>query len=260
MPLAILRPGDARVAPVVCIHPVSGRAADYQLLAGALDWPGPVLGFSAPEPRRNAGEPDYSLSELASQYCDQLDLAMPQLLLGWSIGGVIAAELSRIIVTRGGAVTFVGALDSRAPQPEMRQRPTDRDTLARFFLHQLALTRELAPVPPPASTTPAELHAALRALGAADEFGDEAEVERRLQIFMSLIRAFFHHVPQPLPVPLHLFESIDTHPSHPRPPTLGWDDLAPRLERHPIAGTHFSLLAPRRIAALAETISRCLPR
>ena len=109
MPLAILRPGDARVAPVVCVHPVSGRAADYQLLAGALDWPGPVLGFSAPEPRRNAGEPDYSLSELASQYCDQLDLAMPQLLLGWSIGGVIAAELSRIIVTRGGAVTFVGA-------------------------------------------------------------------------------------------------------------------------------------------------------
>jgi thioesterase domain-containing protein len=259
MSLAILRAGNTRVAPVVCVHPVSGRAADYQLLADALDWPGPVLGFSAPEPGRDAGEPGYRLTELASQYCDQLDLGVPQRLLGWSIGGVIAAELSRIVVARGGAVTFLGVLDSRAPQPEMRKRPTDRDTLARSFLHQLALTRELTPVPPPASTAPADLLAALRTLGAADELCDEAEVERRLQIFMGLIRAFFHHVQRPLPVPLHLFESTDAHPSHPKPPTLGWDELAPRLDRHAVAGTHFSLLAPHRIEALARTISRCLP-
>jgi thioesterase domain-containing protein len=260
MPLAILRAGDARVAPVVCVHPVSGRAADYQLLADALDWPGPVLGISAPEPGSDAREPGYRLAELASQYCDQLDLRVPQLLLGWSVGGVIAADLSRIIVARGGAVTFLGALDSRAPQPEMRARPTDRDTLARFFLHQLALTRELAPVAPPASTRPGDLMATLGALGVAGEFGDETEVERRLQIFMGLIRAFFHHVQRPVPVELHLFESADAHPSHPKPPTLGWDELAPSIERHEVGGTHFSLLAPHRTAALARTISRCLPR
>ena len=260
MPLAILRAGDARVAPVVCVHPVSGRAADYQLLADALDWPGPVLGISAPAPGSDAREPGYRLTELASQYCDHLDLRVPQLLLGWSLGGVIAAELSRIIVARGGVVTFLGALDSRAPQPEMRARPTDRDTLARFFLHQTALTRELTPVAPPASTAPGDLLAALRTLGVADEFGDPAELERRLQIFMGLIRALFHHVQHPVPIKLHLFESADEHPSHPRPPTLGWDELAPSIERRQIAGTHFSLLAPHRIDALARTISRCLPR
>jgi len=59
---------------------------------------------------------------------------------------------------------------------------------------------------------------------------------------------------------LHLFESADAHPSHPKPPTLGWDDLAPSIERHEVAGTHFTLLAPRRIESLARTISRCLPR
>jgi thioesterase domain-containing protein len=260
MPLAILRAGDARMAPLVCVHPVSGRAVDYQLLADALDWPGPVLGLNAPEPGSDAREPGYRLTELASRYCDELDLSTPQLLLGWSIGGVLAAELSRIIVARGGVVTFLGVLDSRAPQPEMRERPTDRDTLARFFLHQLALTRELVPVAPPPSTRPDDLFAALRALGVADEFGDEAELERRLQIFMGLIRAFFHHVQRPVPVVLHLFESADAHPSHPRPPTLGWDDLAPSIERHEVAGTHFTLLAPHRIEALARTISRHLPR
>jgi hypothetical protein len=44
MPLAILRAGDARMVPLVCVHPVSGRAVDYQLLADALDWPGPCSG------------------------------------------------------------------------------------------------------------------------------------------------------------------------------------------------------------------------
>lgn len=241
----------------MCVHPVTGRADAYQHLAGALDWPGAVLGVSAPEP---AGALGYRLTELASRYADELDLERPQLLLGWSIGGVIAAELSRIIVARGGAVSFLGILDSRAPQPEMRQRPTDRDTLARSFLHHAALTRERAPGPPPASTRPGDLWAALAALDATDELGDETEVERRLQIFMGLIRGLYDHVAQPVPVKLHLFESAEAHPSHPRPPTLGWDDLAPSIERREVAGTHFTLLAPHRTEGLARTISGCLPR
>ena len=67
-------------------------------------------------------------------------------------------------------------------------------------------------------------------------------------------------IPYPISMKLHLFESADAHPSHPKPPTLGWDDLAPSIERHEVAGTHFTLLAPRRIESLARTISRCLPR
>jgi thioesterase domain-containing protein len=258
MPVAVLRAGDPLSCPVVCVHPVSGLAEVYRPLADALDWPGPVLGISAPDP---AGDHGYRLTDLASRYCDELDLRLPQLLLGWSIGGVIAAEMSRTIVARGGTVSFLGILDSRAPQPEMRQRPTDRDSLARAFLHQVALTREHAPLAsPPASTRPGDLLSALRSLGAGDEFGDAAEVERRLSLFMALIRALFHHVPHPVPVKLHLFESADAHPSHPRPATLGWDDLAPSIERREVAGTHLTMLAPHRIEALATTIGGCLPR
>jgi thioesterase domain-containing protein len=257
MPVAVLRAGDLRAPPVVCIHPISGRADVYLPLAPALDWPGPVLGISAPDP---TGE-GHRLTDLASRYCDELDLRLPPLLLGWSIGGVIAAEMSRTLAARGSTVSFLGILDSRAPQPEMRQRPTDRDTLARSFLHHIALTREQPPLgAPPPSSQPADLLAALRGLGAGDEFTGEAEVERRLQRYMALVKALFHHVQHPVPLKLHLFESADAHPSHPRPPTLGWDDLAPSIERHIVAGTHFTLLAPHRAAALARTIAGCLPR
>jgi thioesterase domain-containing protein len=52
MPATTLRPGDARIAPLVCVHPVSGRADAYQELAGLLGWRGPVLGIGAPDPVR----------------------------------------------------------------------------------------------------------------------------------------------------------------------------------------------------------------
>ena len=255
MPSTILRAGDDAIAPLVCVHPITGRSEVYQLLATALDWSGPVVGLSAAEPEGSADR----LTDLANRHCDELDLRAPVLLLGWSMGGVVAAEMSRIIVARGGKVSFLGLLDSRAPQPEMRTRPLDYDTLARGFVWHAAMTRELPPVVLP-STSSRDLLAGLRSLGAADDIADEAELERRLKIFMGLVRGFFHHEQRPIPVPIHLFESSEAHPSHPKPPTLGWEDLAPSIEQHFVSGTHFTLLAPARIAALAHTINGCLPR
>lgn len=253
MPLRSLRSGDEQLAPLCCVHPVSGRADDYAGLAAAIDWAGPVVGLDAPS---TIG----TLTEVARGHCDSLGLARPVMLLGWSIGGVIAAEMSRIIVERGGKVGFLGLLDSRAPQPEMRSRPADRASLARFYVHQRALSLELAPASPPASTDTPSLLATLRSIGAADGIDDEAELDRRLDTFMALIRGFFHHEQRSIPLPLHLFETAEQHPSHPRPATLGWDELAPHIEKRIIGGTHFSLLAPSRSAALATMIGSCIPR
>lgn len=256
MPVTMLRAGDDRGGTLVCVHSVDGNANTYQALADALDWSGSVIGIDVPEPSVDG----YQVSELAVRYTDELNLRVPISLLGWSLGGVIAAETSRVIVARGGEVAFLGLLDSRAPQPEMRTRPTDRDSLARLFLHATALRRERTPVAPPSSLDASHLLASLRELGADDDLADEAELERRLAIFIGLIRALFRHEQLPVPIQLHLFESADAHPSHPKPPTLGWDDLAPSIEREVVAGTHFTLMAASRIEALARTISRCLPR
>src|SRR5439155_25712890 len=145
--------------------------------------------------------------ELGKRHCEELDLQRPSVLLGWSMGGVLAAEMSRVILARGGEVSYLGLLDSRAPHPEMRLRPIDHETLARAFVWHASMTREREPVPP-ASTALRDLLASLRALG-ADDFADEAEVEQRMKVFIGLIRMFFHHEQQPVPVKIHLFEATD---------------------------------------------------
>jgi phthiocerol/phenolphthiocerol synthesis type-I polyketide synthase A len=254
----ILRSGDDHVAPLYCVHAVSGGVDEYRPLAAALAWPGPIHGITAADPPADKRSPHERLGEIAAAYVDALPRG-PVLLLGWSFGGVVAQEMSRRLALRGDEVRFLAILDSRAPIPEMQQRPTDYDTLARGFLNHRALTRDLTPVEPPASTAPSEILTALRTLGAADDFSDEAALERRLRMFMDLIRALFHHDPRPTPVPIHLFESSEEHPSHPKPATLGWEPFTTHVERIFIQGTHFNLLAPRFTESLARTITAYLP-
>lgn len=249
-----LRAGGRGVAPLFCVHPVTGRASDYAALAAALAWPGPIEGISAPD-----APPDgWRLDELARRYCDELEPGAPALLLGWSIGGVIAAEMSRVVLERGGEVAFLGVIDGRAPQPEMRTRRTDREALARMFLNHAALTRELDPPAPPPDVDALSLLGALRAIDAATDIFDERELERRLAIFFGLVRALFAHDMQQIATVLHLFESSEAHPSHPKPATLGWEDVVPTVVCDRVPGTHFTLMSASRIPQLAELINRRL--
>jgi thioesterase domain-containing protein len=166
-----------------------------------------------------------------------------------------------VLAERGGQTALLGILDARAHVPEMRKRPTDTGTLARSFVYQRALEHEQAPPPPPVSHDAATVLATLRAAGLADDLADEAELARRLALYSALTRAFFlHHEQRAIPVPVHLFGAQDAHPSHPKPPTLGWEDHAPRVERHPVPGTHFTLLRPRFVPALAGAVAAYLPQ
>jgi thioesterase domain-containing protein len=241
-----LRAGDGPA--FVCIHPTDGQVDHYRALAASLTWPGPILGIEAEPGTR-------SLDELAVRYADALEPHQPSVLLGWVLGGVVAAELARVLVERGHPIARLAVLDARVPQPEMRARPTDRDTLARFFVYQRAMMAERTPGPAPQSTDAATLLAALQAAGTAGDIADANELERRLVIFMELNRAFLAHEQRPVPIAIDLFEAADAAPSHPKPPTLGWDGLAPRVVHHTTSGTHFTLLAANRCVELSAKLS-----
>ncbi|CAN5687033.1 hypothetical protein BH11MYX1_BH11MYX1_01330 [soil metagenome] len=255
MPISLLREGDERLAPVVFVHPVSGHTRDYQPLADRLDWKGPILGIEA------AALPPGDtvvLGDLAERYRGELDPAHPAILLGWGVGGVIAAEVARLVTTAGGDVRFLGLLDSRAPVPEMKTRSLERDTVAKFYLFQRAVMRDQEPPPPPALLDAGALFRTLTAYRLLDPLEDPSSLEADLTTYRTLTRAFFQHDQRPVGVPIHLFESSEQHASHPKPPTLGWEPLTPRLERIFVAGTHFNLLSASRVDGLARTISTWL--
>ena len=245
--LRVLAPG--RAGPALCfVHPASGDSSAYAGLAARLDWPGPVLGIDA-HGLHEAGPGPSSLIEIAADYLACAAPHEPRHLLGWSVGGVLAAEMSQQLNDAGRPVAFLGLFDCRAPVPEMRQRATDELSLARMFALTTARMRGREIVPP-SEATPAAVLAALREV--ATEWTEE-EVARRLAVGGRLARALFGHEQRRIAARIHLFEAEDQHPQHPRPATLGWEAHG-EVIHIPVPGTHFTLMSEDNLPRLAAAV------
>nr|WP_161928687.1 non-ribosomal peptide synthetase [Gordonia crocea] len=101
--------------PLFCIHPADGLAWAYGELVGYL--PGrPVYGLQ--NPAVVAGEtPMGSIGEFAQRYVAEIKAIAPEgpyHLLGWSLGGVIAFEVARLLRHGGDEVAFLGLMDPAA--------------------------------------------------------------------------------------------------------------------------------------------------
>jgi amino acid adenylation domain-containing protein len=107
-------------APIVfAIHPASGLVADYRPLAAALDGVANVYGVQAPFYTEDWWPGD--LSELAADYAARIRTVQPvgpYRLIGWSVGGLIATEVARVLARDGGDVPFVGLIDAHVLRVE----------------------------------------------------------------------------------------------------------------------------------------------
>ncbi|WP_276324146.1 non-ribosomal peptide synthetase [Paraburkholderia flava] len=107
-------------APMVfAIHPASGLVADYRPLAAALDGVASVYGVQAPFYTEDWWPGD--LSQLAADYAARIRTVQPSgpyRLIGWSVGGVIATEVARVLARDGGEVPFVGLIDAHVLSPD----------------------------------------------------------------------------------------------------------------------------------------------
>src|SRR5690606_9049164 len=102
----------------------------------------------------------------------------------------------------------------------------------------------------------AAVETALAELGLSTEA--EPSLERRIEVFGANARAYFHHQPRAISARVTLLETEDEHPTHPRPPTLGWEEIATDIERHTTPGTHFSAVFGTHAHALAARIDQLL--
>jgi thioesterase domain-containing protein/aryl carrier-like protein len=140
-PIMALNRQLAGQPPLVCIHAGFGTVFDYEPLARRLDGRRSVLAIQS----RMLLDPawrDRSLEEMARDYVDLLRARQPQgpyELLGWSLGGTIAALMAAELERRGQRVRRLALLDPFVPLPEIGEFGGElglddwRDDLAGFL-------------------------------------------------------------------------------------------------------------------------------
>jgi thioesterase domain-containing protein/aryl carrier-like protein len=116
--LALNRPSvQEAVWPLFCIHAGLGTVFDYQPLARQFQNQRTVYGL----PCRMLGDPahrDDSLEQMAKDYCGIIRSMQPEgpyHLIGWSLGGTLAAMIAARLEAEAQAVAFLGLIDPFIP-------------------------------------------------------------------------------------------------------------------------------------------------
>ncbi len=131
--LLLNQPGEkAKAEPLFCIHAGFGTVFDYQPLARQLHGKRTVYGL----PSRMLANPahcDTSLAQMAADYCQiirQMQPEGPYHLLGWSLGGTLAAMIAASLEAEAQTVAFLGLIDPFIPDVD---EPEPDDWRQDFF-------------------------------------------------------------------------------------------------------------------------------
>jgi len=132
--------------PFFCVHPAGGTAFVYHDLARWLGPEQPFYGIQAAGLTEGTSAVD-SVPAMAELYVEEVRRVQPRgpyYLGGWSIGGMVAVEMGRLLMAAGEDVAVVALIDTRLPDPE-RDRPFSDPMLAYMaFARGLGLADDAA--------------------------------------------------------------------------------------------------------------------
>jgi thioesterase domain-containing protein len=118
---------EGTAPPLFCVHASSGSAYSYLELARLLGADRPVYGIEAPGFDGDR-EPVRSLPALSAEYTGTLRTFRPDgdfLLLGWSLGGIIAFDMARRLTAAGARVRQVVMVDVSVPR--VAELPSEKE-------------------------------------------------------------------------------------------------------------------------------------
>lgn len=254
-----LDPGGT-ATPLFCVHAGSGSAYTYRGLARLLGADRPVYGIEAPGFDGDR-EPVRSVPALAAEYADTLRALRPGgdvLLLGWSLGGIIALDVARRLAAAGSRVPRVVMVDVSVPR--VADLPPEREIAGRFLRDMLAAVG----APPdaadrvvagqPAGATAGEVFGAAARCGALPAELDTDLLAERYPLFRAHVEASYgHEVTEPYDGPVTHVLAAGSAPGHPR-----WDAVLPDLTEHVVAGDHYSLWTGDGLTVLAGLVGAAL--
>ncbi|ORY00193.1 hypothetical protein K493DRAFT_298977 [Basidiobolus meristosporus CBS 931.73] len=125
------------LAPLFCVHAVSGLSWGYVGLSQHLDPDQPIYGLQARGLNNNAPLAE-SIEAMASDYIKQIRSIQPHgpyHLLGWSFGVYVAHSMATQLENQGEAVALLAMLDSNPEYtPRAEETEAERDDAYKQFL------------------------------------------------------------------------------------------------------------------------------
>ncbi|ECI4753688.1 non-ribosomal peptide synthetase [Salmonella enterica subsp. diarizonae] len=259
--LVHLRRGRSPVK-LVCIHPGGGGGIGeaYAPLIGALSKEMDVTGISAVD-LDTLTRPDASVPEIAANYLHQLSdiIQTPWILVGWSAGGLIAYEMTRLAMKNGCIPLGTLLIDS---YPHTRDTmPDEREVRVEFyeFLQRIGwLTPQTGGGNNDAlSSTESALFEAI--LGRMQSSGEERvnitrnELEYIYQVFSTLQEAYYKYQIPDYDGNIDLFIARDSDTD---PGEFWANRVRAGLTITPVNGTHYSMLFQENVTPIALRIQQ----
>ncbi|WP_394827249.1 amino acid adenylation domain-containing protein [Pendulispora albinea] len=99
--------------PLFCVDPTGRHVTAYQPLADALGDDRPVLGLDLGSVLGHEDDSIPFITEALAREVQAYQPRGPYHLLGWSLGGVLALGVARVLEARGESVGFLGILDTQ---------------------------------------------------------------------------------------------------------------------------------------------------
>ena len=236
-----IQPGGDR-PPFFCVHPAGGGVLRYAGLARQL---GAEQPFYALQARGVEGDhaPHTRIEDMAAHYITAIRTiqpAGPYLLGGWSLGGIVAFEMARMLRAQGYQIVLLALLDSLAPSVYAPGGVGDEAALRTAFLREARDRREVS--------------------GA--HYSSVPSGEPHLfDVFKTHIEALLHYTPQPYDGRIVLLRSSDERDLWHRDPTLGWGSLSTKpLDIYAVPGDHVTMLEPPHLKTLAAQLLICIER
>ena len=248
-----------------CVHAVGGGVLSYFDLARCLRAAGhPVYGLQA---RGLDGEqaPSSNIEGMAAHYIQEVRKVQPTgpyHLGGWSLGGVIAFEMSRQLLAQDETVPLLALFDSDISEANKTAAGTGGVKMLIDFASELGIrpsTLGLAWN----EVEHLERHKQLgfvlesaRSAGLVPSYVTYKVADNLFRVFQSNLKAFATYLPRPAPCRALLFTATERAPSISERQRLSWTSLAQQgVEVCAAGGNHHTMLQTPHVETLAAQLN-----
>ncbi|OBZ14240.1 hypothetical protein A8L34_09800 [Bacillus sp. FJAT-27264] len=242
---------DGRNPIFFCVHPITGSIHSYFELARKIQSGYRFVGIQAP----SLDEPGLlfeSMTDMAQYYIEAIQTIQPHgpyYLSGWSMGGMIAFEMARLLRIRREEVKCLVIMDKDAYQPKFANEA--EHILAYLFEEEIPAWQE--------EFLQMDVSSRLDRLITCEEVrkrygnNDSTFVKQRLELLLNHIHLLWTYAPQPYDGSLLVVSAEDTAQKF-IDPALGWNRLATNLKALIIPGDHYSFIQEPHVEHIAKQI------